>query len=83
MQIPHNRDTIITWGKESVEFDAFSKNLLLGMAAILVGIAGFMASSLWSLNEKMAVIVDRVERHETEIRELRSDLKTFRVPSSR
>lgn len=54
------------------------QNLLIGMAATLVAIAGFMSSTIFSLNEKMAVIVTKVEHHEYELRDVRLEIKDFR-----
>jgi hypothetical protein len=56
-----------------VTFEQFKTSVLLGLATLLVSIAGFMASSLWSLNEKMAVVVEKVSRHDLEIRDLQTE----------
>lgn len=55
-----------------VTFEQFKTSLLMGLGTALVGIAGFMATSVSSLNEKMAVVVSSVTRHESEIRDLRA-----------
>jgi hypothetical protein len=63
---------------KKMTFEQFKTTMLMGLATLFVSIAGFMASSLWSLNEKMAVIVEKVatqgdllRRHDEEIRQLR------------
>ena len=70
---------------QKMTFEQFKTTILMGLSTLLVSIAGFMASSLWSLNEKMAVIVEKVatqgdllKRHDEEIRELRIEQRAER-----
>jgi cell division protein FtsL len=69
---------ILTRGYEFMHWSTFQQNLLVGLATILVAIAGFMASTIFQLNEKMAIIVTKVERHETELRDVRTEIKEVR-----
>jgi hypothetical protein len=56
-------------------FEEFKWAALVGLAAILVGIAGFMAANMWSLNEKLAVVVERVGSHDESIKEIKAELR--------
>lgn len=59
-------------------FEEFKSRVLVGLATTFVAIAGFVALTLWSLNEKMAVVVEKVERHDQDIRDLRGELNRGR-----
>lgn len=56
-------------------FEQFKTAILMSLGTALVAIAGFMATSLWSLNEKIAVVVSKVERHDDELKEIRVDIR--------
>lgn len=60
-----------------MEWSQVSTALFIGLASCLVAIAGFMASTLFSLNEKLAVVVERVQQHDDQIKEIRIEFKTF------
>lgn len=63
----------------NMSFGEFKDKMTLALGGLLVSIAAFMAKSVWSLNENMAVIVERVQaqsavslRHELEMRDMRN-----------
>lgn len=72
-----------TEGVLRVTFEQFKTALLMGLATTLVGIAGFMATSMWQLNERMAVIIERVGFHEKELMIMRQDIKEVRYNMTR
>lgn len=74
------RAIVVTEDFLHMTFEQFKTALLMSLATALVGIAGFMATSLWSLNEKMAVIVEKVSRHDEQIRELTNFRDAYLVP---
>ena len=60
-------------------FEQFKTALLMVLATSFVSIAGFMAHSIWSLNEKMAVLVERMTYQDRDIVQIRRDVDTIRA----
>lgn len=53
-----------------MNFDSLKDKIVLGLGSILVTIAFSISHTLINLNEKMAVIVEKVTRHDQQIRDL-------------
>lgn len=62
-----------------VTFEQFKTALLMTLATAFVSIAGFMASSIWSLNEKMAVVVERVTYQDRDITQIKHEIGLLRA----
>jgi len=67
--------------KRLMTFEQFKTSLLMSLGTILVAIAGFMATSIWQLNEKMAVVVEKLTFHAELLRRHDEEIRMLRVQS--
>jgi hypothetical protein len=62
-----------TQEQDKMDFVAFKDKLLIALSGLLVAVGLSISTTLFSLNEKMAVIVEKVTRHELDIRQIQLD----------